>query len=316
MNHAAILSSSEIGLLAGPGLMVLVLWAGVWLDRSERKRRDERPPQRTKLLRPPGHSLQLEVQKLDDAFSDLVFRLIASAILFGICLGPCFQLVVGLGRNPKLGQLLSTPGGWRLPMVAVIALASLLWAAHNVRKFLLWRRKRRDYELGLRGEQAVAEALYDPALAAGGYRTFHDVPGDGPWNIDHVVVGPGGVFLIETKTRCRKKVPSPHEDYVVEFDGRTLRFPWGEDGEAVAQVVRNAEWLQGFVADFIPDNLRIQPLLVVPGWYVKTMGKYPVKAMNAKYLTSFLVGEPKRFTTEQLKMVVRRLDERCRDVEF
>ncbi|MEO7368630.1 MAG: nuclease-related domain-containing protein [Gemmatimonadaceae bacterium] len=51
---------------------------------------------------------------------------------------------------------------------------------------------------GERGELKVAEALEE--LRPAGYRAFHDIVRDG-FNIDHVLVGPAGVFAIETKFR-------------------------------------------------------------------------------------------------------------------
>ena len=51
---------------------------------------------------------------------------------------------------------------------------------------------------GERGELVVAEQLEE--LRATGFRCFHDIVRDG-FNIDHVVVGPPGVFVIETKFR-------------------------------------------------------------------------------------------------------------------
>src|SRR5207249_11066461 len=99
----------------------------------------------------------------------------------------------------------------------------------------------------LRGEQAVAEALNDRSLVAASYTAFHDVQSDGDWNIDHVVVGPGGVFVIETKSRSRRKAKFDQQEHVVTFDGRTLRFPWCEDYKAALQAERNAEWVQQFI---------------------------------------------------------------------
>jgi hypothetical protein len=32
----------------------------------------------------------------------------------------------------------------------------------------------------------------------------------------------------------------------------------------------------------------VQPVIVVPGWYVKPKGNYEVKVMNAKYLVGYL----------------------------
>ena len=34
-----------------------------------------------------------------------------------------------------------------------------------------------------------------------GFAVFHDVPGDKAFNVDHVVIGPQGVFAVETKGR-------------------------------------------------------------------------------------------------------------------
>ena len=40
-------------------------------------------------------------------------------------------------------------------------------------------------------------------LRSEGYKPVHDIVGNG-FNIDHVIVGPGGVFAIETKYRSGK----------------------------------------------------------------------------------------------------------------
>ena len=54
---------------------------------------------------------------------------------------------------------------------------------------------------GERGELHVADVLEE--LRSDGYKPVHDIVGDG-FNIDHVIVGPGGVFAIETKYRSGK----------------------------------------------------------------------------------------------------------------
>ncbi len=52
-------------------------------------------------------------------------------------------------------------------------------------------------------------------------------------------------------------------------------------------------------------------------WYVKARGNYLVKVMNAKYLMeNYLLHAERRFSPEQLKPIIRRFDERCRDLEF
>src|SRR3954453_5632477 len=56
------------------------------------------------------------------------------------------------------------------------------------------------FERGAEGEESTARVL--GALSAEGWRIFHDVrwPGRAQANIDHVVVGPSGVFVLDTKS--------------------------------------------------------------------------------------------------------------------
>jgi len=54
------------------------------------------------------------------------------------------------------------------------------------------------YQLGFQGERYVAEELNQ--LMADGFHVFHDVPFEN-YNMDHVLVGPTGVFVVETRQR-------------------------------------------------------------------------------------------------------------------
>jgi Nuclease-related domain len=110
------------------------------------------------------------------------------------------------------------PGGW---LRKQMHLDLLVWAGGIVVLFPVWliwvphpwwaywptmtlalyldRKGRRQFGQwwkGARGEEAVAREL-EP-LAARGYRIIHDVD-KGYGNIDHIVVGPTGVFVLETK---------------------------------------------------------------------------------------------------------------------
>jgi hypothetical protein len=52
---------------------------------------------------------------------------------------------------------------------------------------------------GARSEEAVGETL--AALTGEGYAVLHDLPQKHAGNIDHLVSGPSGVYMIETKNR-------------------------------------------------------------------------------------------------------------------
>jgi hypothetical protein len=62
------------------------------------------------------------------------------------------------------------------------------------------RRSATAAKRGIDGEQATAEAL--AALPTDDWTVFHDImwPGREYANVDHVVVGPGGVFVIDSKS--------------------------------------------------------------------------------------------------------------------
>ena len=82
--------------------------------------------------------------------------------------------------------------------MAVLSLLTLAW--------LVWRvlsvRKRNAILLrGEEGERIVAQAIED-GLVSAGYSVFHDIQlqkNGKRFNIDHLVIGPNGVFAIETK---------------------------------------------------------------------------------------------------------------------
>lgn len=148
----------------------------------------------------------------------------------------------------------------------------------------------RNLQMGNEGERVVANVL-DP-LREKGYRVFHDIPGPG-FNIDHVIVGPGGVFAVETKTRTK---PMRGRATVIH-DGNTLRIENGRPfDEPLNQARAQAHWL----ADRLNDGRRgalftVRPVVVFPEWFVERQGsatKSDVWVLNPKALGSFLDHEP------------------------
>lgn len=305
------------GSLAG---CALVVGAFFWLFRLKRRRKEERrerPPQKEKLLRPAGYSAMCRVDELAEKWTWAAVQAIGAGVIFGLTAGTLFPLVAGvaLGRF-TVAQVWAAPKSDVLIAVALVGLISLLWTVRGFQMVWITDDELRNWRFGVRGEQAVGEKLVTKEVAAAGYIAFHDVPGDGDWNIDHVVVGPGGVFVLETKARPRRKATRQQEEQDVFFDGTVLEFPWCDDRKAAEQAERNAGWVREFLAGFGPKDLPVQPVIVVPGWYVKPKGNYAVKVMNAKYLVGYLAGAKRVLTAEQLEPLLRRLDERCRTLEF
>lgn len=284
------------------GFLPLVI-LGAWLEFDWRRRKQtERPPQSEKLLRPPGWSLSLRLDKLQDAFLSRVLL-------------PCGLCAMAGVSAALLGRLLAigAPAAW-LGGTALVFLALATAGAISLFQAFRLFREFHNVRLGLRGEQAVAETLHEAADA--GFRIFHDVPGGDNWNIDHVAVGAPGVFLIETKARRRRASRNGKPEHVVGYDGRALHFPYGDDLKAIPQAERNARWLEEYLTKRIGERVNAQAVVVIPGWYVETGGNFPVKVMNADYLKKYLRSASGKIEPAQVRRLVAALDDKCRDVEF
>jgi hypothetical protein len=247
-----------------------------------------------KLLRPAGYSLS---QRLDDLNSDYMGWLFAAYLCSIASVG-----VLSVTPTDAPGQLLFlgtfgtaaagfTVGAWRK------------WAdAQKVR-------------LGLLGEQALAEQLR--LLGSKGYQVFHDVPGSGKWNVDHVAVGPGGVFVIETKARMKRPGPKGSDDYRVRFDGRLLRFPNGVDKKAAQQAKANAKWVAELLSKATGEPVRTIAIVALPGWLVdRERTDFDVLVLSGKEVPGFIADKGRTLSDAQIERIVFQLDQRCRDVGF
>ena len=190
---------------------MLVLILAMVIDRRRRKR-IEKPPQTEKLLRPPGYSLAIRLEEIQDA---VLFDILWASIL---CSFAGTSVIVTVRLLAAYAPVL-----WLAPFVVLLVGFSVAGVWATLRAFRHFREVQ-DYRLGLSGEQAVAEVLHK--VADSRFRAFHDLPGDGDWN-----QGSPPPFQ-----------PQRAPEHVVIYDGKTLQFPAGYDADAVPQAERNARW--------------------------------------------------------------------------
>lgn len=266
-----------------------------------------------KLLRPPGESLR---GKIDGIRNDL---------------GEQFY---------SLAAYIAAPGAFcmlisQLSLLSVIILSSLVFiicallARRPWKKIKALRNDLINYRLGFDGERYVAAEL--APLAAKGYHIFHDfifdmVPGgdETNFNIDHIVVGPEGVFAIETKAKRKLKKTSVNEltPYEIAIEGTcvedtTLRFSDGStDNKPIAQAIRQAESLQRWLSKS-GITLEVRPLVVFPGWMVKSKQWKKLGVQSAKNIASRLpdLGKGRRLSTQEVQQIAARLEDKCRNIE-
>ncbi len=139
--------------------------------------------------------------------------------------------------------------------------------------------KLRNYDLGLIGERYVAERLGE--LRAEGYHIIHDIP-CGRMNIDHILVGPAGVFTVETKM-ARKEVDRVNE--ITHTDsGVLMNGKGGWCGKALWEAGKEADYLREILTKDSGACPHIQPIIVYPGWFVKDDCSRKVWVLNDRYL--------------------------------
>ena len=124
-------------------------------------------------------------------------------------------------------------------------------------------------------------------------------------------VGPQGVFAIETKARMRRWKCKDQPAHVVRFDEKTLHFPWRGntkfvDRETIPQAERNARWLANYLTKKTGERVAVEPLVVIPGWWVERLDKPRArqKVMNALYLAGYLRRQPEKLPPPQVRRII------------
>jgi hypothetical protein len=265
----------------------------LWLEQRRRER-DTKFPFNRRTLRPSGESLRLLVDELDREFSDQLFYLLASCVVLGIGAWVAYERV-------SMGSF-----------VGFLGLGAALF--YSVRAFRLIRFRRRCY-LGFLGERAVGEEL--ATLLADGWCVFHDItfdenPGGDPLNVDHVVVGTGGVFAIETQTRRKKSLPHGGE---VSFDGRAVHYPWGREENGVLQALDHCTRLTKMLSESLARPLMVKPVLALPGWTVRHREPGDLTVVGGRDICAIFEDERNkaRLDAATVQSIRALLEQKCRE---
>jgi hypothetical protein len=277
----------------GAPLTIVIGYLGLmlWEDRRRSTARGERVPIGEKLLRPAGYGLS---QKLDQIRTDFAFDFAgATMCACGIGMALTFPLPFQISVGSAIG----------------FAIAMILALVSCTRKIAAAR----SYSLGLKGELLVAQWLSE--VLADGYRVFHDYP-DGAWgNIDHVVVGSGGVFAIETKMRKKRRTFNGKSDFKVFIDGEHLDYGWCKDHEAVGQTRKNAAALAKYLTSATGEPIQVTPVLAIPGWWVEAKTRNDVVALSGRGLPCYIRKLPNVLSASEIQKIAYQVDQKCRDVE-
>ena len=193
--------------------------------------------------------------------------------------------------------------------VALFVFFTMLYLGYSTFKNL---NLRRNYRLGLDGELYVGQEL--SCLMHQGYCVFHDFPAD-CFNIDHILVGPSGVYAVETKARQKPCTGNPSQDAAVSFNGHVLEFPKWKEIKPVDQAIRQAKWLANWLSSSVGEDISVRAILALPGWYVKRKSPDGIWVGNPKELRLSIPKQKHVLTQKQIKAICHQLEQKCRDVE-
>lgn len=184
-----------------------------------------------------------------------------------------------LGGLAVATTLMGRRFGWQDPrfLGAEVALLSVIFL---ISRFVLPQVDRHDR--GAKGEEQVGALL--EGLGERGWHVVHDAS-MGRGNVDHILIGPGGVFTVETKSN-----PGPVR--VARLHGSVL-------GQAQAQ--RKA--IEAIVEE------HVEPLVVFSrAWVDRPLSRRKgVRVVPARMLLSYVDRQPERLTEEEVERAQGRL---------
>lgn len=152
---------------------------------------------------------------------------------------------------------------------------TLLASIFVISRYVLPLVERRDR--GASGEEQVGAVL--DGLAQGDWRVIHDAT-LGRGNVDHIVIGPAGVFTVETKSH-----PGPVR--VARVHGATL-----SQARAQAKAIGRV------------TELEVEPMIVFSrAWVDRPLARRKrVRVLPARMLTGYLMKRPPKLSAAEIEL--------------
>jgi len=261
--------------------------AAVWRMAFESEKKKDRLPVEGPLRRLPGQSIREERDKLlNDKLSDYLL----------LALGFCF--LAGWEWFRRWNAL---PYGAEILTVFAVVMTSYCGL-----RIVRLRKEIRNLNLAERGERRVSELLTQ--LRRRRYVAFDDVMLTGE-NVDHVLVGPGGIFAIETKayTIFGNGCVGVDETGVLRLGNKTAF------GDPLDQAKRCAEKLTKLLHDRTRKQYSVTPMLIFPGWTLKrAKAETGVVVLSDGTITEFFEALPALFSDTQITDISSHLDQIAR----
>jgi hypothetical protein len=251
------------------------------------KKQKYRPPVEGPLRRLPGQSVRDERDKLlNDQLLEYVI------VAFGFCFLAVWEW---------LRRWLVVPFAAELMTGTAVVMSGYC----GFRIFRL-RKKIRNLNQAEKGERRVSELLTQ--LRRKRYVAFDDLVVTGE-NVDHVLVGPGGIFAIETKAYSifGNGCVGVDETGVLRL-GNKPAF-----GDPLNQARRCADHVAKLLQDRTRKPHNVTPVLIFPGWTLKSAkAETGVVVLNDGTITDFFASRPEVLSNDQITDICSHLDQVAR----
>ena len=195
---------------------------GEWLRRVILAKEGKRNPLGDPPLRLPGQGVS---ERLYDESLAMLLAVVLPLIMPLLSVGVFFLSIKARGW----------PDGMELLQ------ALLLWLfAIVLFGYVAWRKRAtvRNLRLGMLAERMVGQQL--ERCRTHGYFIFHDIECEGKakaFNIDHLAIGPGGIFVVETKARSKPETG----ETVAWVQGNTVQFSDGSNDATALLLTADSE---------------------------------------------------------------------------
>jgi hypothetical protein len=210
----------------------------------------------------------------------------------------CSLALVVVGICELIARWIGGPmSPWHWIIVGSVMGVLALWRGYRIKPQL------ERIRLGRQGEREVGRML--ERLRRDGYDVFHDIPGNG-FNVDHVIVGRGGVFAIETKTVSK---PTDHDAQIVYDGERVLIDGFTPDRDPIKQSRAGAAHVADILNRMSGRNVEVRSVVLYPGWYVdssKVRGEPQTWVLNGKAFLNWVGNAPPRLGPEDVALYADR----------
>lgn len=230
-----------------------------------------------------GQSLREKSERLfDDRF--FPYLLLITFAFWIVCLVEWTQKIAGAHPDPRFWMLMSI----------------LLTIYGGSRVYRLYPKLGRLH-FGGRRQQNIAEIL--DRIRAKGFVALHAVSHNG-FNVDHIVVGPSGLYAIETKTRTGSGTIEYRGDQELLLNGRI------NDSPAVRQARTSAQAAHLHLKERLHECYWVNPLLVFTGeWRVQQSSRdFAIDVIMEDQLEDYFDRQQSELTSAEIAHICSQLE--------